>query len=457
MRIKEEIKKSGYFWLPSEPDRKLPGTLSISDGGNIELEVDDIFIAHNDDLKRIVGQIEKDEWVTLDTCYHKKISANLGTPKSLIHVNRAFTGVIYDEGSLPLFNTLTFSVEGINEWIRIADISVGGQLEERTVTIDGRTVTIPYQQPAEISLNLRNGMMLLIAFCQVCSSEFSTTKKIRITSKIYFKLVSQEARELDEFIPVAQKITTFLCFAINEIVCLDSMSATADSSHRDTGEGTTRMSPTNIYYSSQPYSKDKPRIHRHDMLFRFEKIQKNAEEVINKWIEQTTPAFDLYFWTQMRTQLYSDVRFLTLAQGLEVYHRRTSDEKQMDEAEFKELIDNLIDQCPQERKEWLKGKLQYANEVSLRHRLRNLIEPFEEVIGDKKKQRRLINRIVKTRNYLTHYDQSLESEVAGENLEFLCLKMELLFQLNFLRLIGFSKEQINSILANCSQIQRKLQ
>ena len=90
MRIKEEFKKSGNFWRPSEPDEKLPGTLSISDGGSIELEVDGIFSAHNDDLKRIVGQIEKDELVTLDTCYHKRISANLGTPKSLVHVNRVF-------------------------------------------------------------------------------------------------------------------------------------------------------------------------------------------------------------------------------------------------------------------------------------------------------------------------------------------------------------------------------
>ena len=39
MRIKEDFKKSGYFWLPFAPDKKLPGTLSISDGGIIDLEV----------------------------------------------------------------------------------------------------------------------------------------------------------------------------------------------------------------------------------------------------------------------------------------------------------------------------------------------------------------------------------------------------------------------------------
>ena len=43
MRIKEEIRKAGYFWLPSNPERKIPGTLSITDGGNIGLEVVGLF------------------------------------------------------------------------------------------------------------------------------------------------------------------------------------------------------------------------------------------------------------------------------------------------------------------------------------------------------------------------------------------------------------------------------
>lgn len=37
MRIKEEWKKSGCFWLPDNEDKKIPGTLSILDGGEIEL------------------------------------------------------------------------------------------------------------------------------------------------------------------------------------------------------------------------------------------------------------------------------------------------------------------------------------------------------------------------------------------------------------------------------------
>ena len=199
------------------------------------------------------------------------------------------------------------------------------------------------------------------------------------------------------------------------------------------------------------------------MLFGLDQVQSDVERIVNNWIkayEKITPAFNLYFLAQMGAQQYQylEERFMALVQGLEAYHRRTSDEKQMCQAEFEELVNNLIDRCPEEKREWLKGKLRYGNEVSLRHRLKRIIEPFNEIIGSQRTRKRLIDRIVNTRNYLTHYDESLESETAiNEDLWSLCLKMELLFQLQLLQLVGFSREQIDSIVANCPQIQRKLQ
>ena len=94
MRIKEEIKRLGDFWLPSTPDNKVPGTLSISDGGFIELEIvhrgGGASTVLEDDAKRIVGQIEEEGLVTLDNCFCKSIEGKLDISKLLIGVNRAF-------------------------------------------------------------------------------------------------------------------------------------------------------------------------------------------------------------------------------------------------------------------------------------------------------------------------------------------------------------------------------
>ena len=461
MRIKEEFKKSGYFWLPSEPDRKAPGTLSISDGGTIELEVDGLFNDEIDALlrdrlepiERIVGDI--DGLVTLDDCYYKTqtISLGGGRSKSFIHVGRVFTGVGYDEGESPCFNTLTFSVEGIDEWVEISGINVELHFEESAATIS-------YQLPEDISINLDNGMQLLITFGWIPPG-FPVIKEATISQKTYFQLVSEEERELKEFTSVAHKITNFLCFAIDKTVSLDSVEATSEDLRQDIGDGRTEPIPVNIYYSSWSYSTDEPKIYQHDMLFRFRQIQNDAERIINNWIEayeKVAPALDLYFLAKMGMQTYLEARFLALAQGLEAYHRRTSDEKRIDEAEFDELVENLVNQCPEEHREWLSRELKYGNEVNLRKRLRGIINSFKEVIGNRAKRENLINRIVNTRNYLTHYDLSLESEAAeGQDLWNLCVNMELLFQLHFLQLIGFSREQIDSLLADSIPLRRRSQ
>ena len=475
MRIKEEFKKSGYFWLPSAPDNKFPGTLSISDGGIIDLEIVELFESVGSDglnwesfdsdalnwepafynnFKRLVGHIETDE-VTLDDCKFKKGFPNrrTGLSRSLLRVDRVFAGIKYGENEIPRFNILIFSVDGIDEWIGQADIDV----EKR---VQGQHIS--FQHPEPVSFNLPNGMELSITFNQERSGAMSP-REDRITQRTYFKLVSQDACELDEFASIVEKIINFLCFAIGDIVCLDNMSAAVDGSFQNAlfqnfVRDETRMLPIGIYYLSQFYTKDKPRI-GFTKLFEFGQIQNDAGRIICNWVnahEEINPAFNLYFLATIGTQSFFEAKFLTLVTGLEIYHRRTSDEKEMDETEFDELVKNLIENCPPEKRVWLEGRLKFANEIILRKRIKMLIEPFKGLFGKKEERKKLINRIVDTRNYLTHYDPELESQAAkGWDLQVLCQKVEVLFQLHFLQLMGFSEKDINSIADR--QLRTKLQ
>ena len=450
MRIKEELKKSGYFWLPSAPDKKFPGTLSISDGRIIDLEIVELFESvgsdsidwgsfdsdalnwepvFNNNFKRIVGHIETDE-VTLDDCKFKRGFTNrkTGVSRSFLRVDRAFTGVKYNKDEIPRFRILIFSVDGINHWI--------GTNFDRSNPPDPnyprvyQKSPISFQHPEPVSFNLPNGMELSITFTQERLGSMSPREE-KITQRTYFKLVSQNARELDEFTSIVEKIVTFLCFAMGEIICVDSMEASFEDStpfpsrmlRGDLGFDKIGLLPINIFYLSQFYTKDKPRIGS-NRLFEFEQIQNNAESVICNWVDtykQVTPAFHFYFWTQMEAYPCSEVKFLTLVQGLEAYHRKMFNE----------------------------------NRVKLRNRIEEIIEPFKDIIGTDGERREIITSIMDTRNYWTHYNPELESKVAKDgDLEALCLKIEALFQLHFLQLIGFSQEDINSIADH--QLKRKL-
>ena len=449
MRIREEFKKSGYFWLPSAPDKKFPGTLSISDGGIIDLEIVELYElvgsdglnwesfdsdalnwepAFYNNFKRLVGHIETDE-VTLDDCKFKKGFPNrrTGLSRSLLRVDRVFAGIKYGENEIPRFKILIFSVDGINQWIGKSLERINSPNPNNPLAYQ-RSI-ISFQHPEPVSFNLPNGMELSITFTQERSGSMSPREE-KITQRTYFKLVSQDARELDEFTSIVEKIVTFLCFAMGEIICVDSMEATFEDStpfpmlRGDLGFDKIGLLPINIFYTSQFHTKDKPRI-GFNRLFEFEQIQNNAESVICNWVdayEQVTPAFHFYFWTQMEAYPCSEVKFLTLVQGLEAYHRKMFNE----------------------------------NRVKLRNRIEEIIEPFKDIIGTDGERREIITSIMDTRNYWTHYNPELESKVAkGGDLEVLCLKIEALFQLHFLQLIGFSQEEINSIVDH--QLKRKLQ
>ena len=65
--------------------------------------------------------------------------------------------------------------------------------------------------------------------------------------------------------------------------------------------------------------------------------------------------------------------------------------------------------------------------------------------------------VVKTRNYLTHYVESGEEAAAtGESLIRLTRKLEALFQLELLRIIGFEIEQIDAMVRRNLNMRQKL-
>ena len=435
MRIREEFKKLGCFWLPSAPGGVLPGILSISDGGNIELEViggfDDkgmgpLFNALRKDpqsaeqiggyIERIVGYIENDGPVTLDDCYFNGHLAQLQGPtyslrKLSFLVERAFIRVEYGEGEIPRFNNFIFSVEGIDEWSGISNF--------RMLERDEKNTTMSYQVPTNTPLNLNNGMQLFITFPHTCSSIEN-----RISHKTYFTLSSPNALELDEFISVAGKIRSFLCFAINEMIPFDSISAASDNLQAHMGKPLL----IDIYDSRYLYFQDEPKINR-GMLFKFEKIQSNPGLIINKWIEaceDTSPALDLYLTAQ--EQQYLTTKFLTLMQGVEAYHKGV-------EAYHKRTS----------------GKK--PSEMILKERLMCLSEPLKDRFENENMRDKWMTDIKNARNQLTHKGKLESTETYGKLNDFITGSLQL-FQINLLQLIGFSQEDIDSIFAGSTPIRR---
>ncbi len=459
MRIKEDYKKTGYFWLPENEDNKLPGVLSIDNGGKIELEIVGHFnegfksISDDIDLSRIIGHVEKDGLVTLDDCFYTRKNFSFGgISKSIILVNKVLSGAAWGKSEELNFNTFSFSVDCLDEWVGISGITVDNDWEDRTATIR-------YNPPEKIKIELSNGMTLEICFAYTLPG-FPNLTEAKITQSAFFRLTSEVSRELSDFTSIAFKITNLMCFAMDGIVTLKDVSATSSKIQRKIGDNETSPVPISIYYQSNPFSEKIPKKSWHDMLFTFGTIKVNAKEVFNNWInayEYLAPAIGLYFSTKIGAQKYLDGKFLALAQGLETYHRRTSSETLMDKATYESLVSEILKGCPNDHIDWLKGRLIHGNEINLGKRLKKIIEPFKGHIGTSSERSKLLRKIVDTRNYLTHYSEDLHGQAAkGRELWVICLKMEAIFNLHFLKVIGFTDKEIDMVVENCYPLKQKL-
>lgn len=458
MRVREEYKRAGYFWLPNNKERKIPGTLIISDGGKILLEVvglfDDSIIAFSEDseLGRINGHVEKDGLVTLDKCYYKsKNFAVGGISKSTVHASIVYSGVAYDKDEAITFNTVRFAVEGISEWVGISGINVFR-------SSDYRTATINYTPQDELVYELNNGINLHIIFGYTLPGS-SNKKEAKITHQTYFKLSSEVPKELQEFRTIIHQLTYLLCFAIDATVSISNVSATSNEIKHIDLDDTSSLIDIELYYPSLPFSEVEPKIDLYRMLFQFSDIRENAEIVFKNWLNAYSlirPSLGLYFSAVSGDHKYLDGRFLALAQALETYHRSTSDEVLMEETEFRSMIASILWNCPRENRKWLKGRIYYGNEISLGQRIKRIIEPYKSYLGSKKQRSKIIRGIVNTRNYLTHYSNALEKDSAkGKDLWYLCQKMEAIFQLHLLQQLGFKESDIKRMLTSSYRLQQK--
>jgi hypothetical protein len=196
------------------------------------------------------------------------------------------------------------------------------------------------------------------------------------------------------------------------------------------------------------------------MLFRYHDIRDTACDIFNNWLnayEVIEPSFYLYFSSKTGGHKYLESKLLSLAQGLETYHRRKSKETRMDVGDYEALVSIILKACPPDKQEWLSGRLRHGNEINLGTRLKEVIEPFRDHIGNNEDRKKLIRSIVNARNYFTHYDDPVDIDPTNiQALWDLCMKMEAIYQLHFLKEIGFTNEQINNVVKNSNELKHKL-
>ena len=470
MRLTEAIETKGVFWLPEQPDTQVSGVLKISESGEITVDLAGEFgnplvtprglrvstTPHREeseqDPRRIVGVLQKGGPITLDRCLWQ--NTNFSFPgrlsTSTVYAELAFVGAEYEEDEEALFSEFSFSVEGLETWLSVSGI------ETEWDTAAGRGV-IRFHAPDDIPVHLPNDTEMRFSFGLTFPSVsvLRTEAAVRQTAHALVKL--KEPRPLKYFSSLAFKLCNFLTLALDQAVAIQSMTGYLG---RETSDGENRRMAVRVYGQFAPWPERKPTIRWPGALLRCPHVASQLEDMMGKWFESYQifePAFNLYFASRTQPSQFLDTKILWLTQALEALHRRSSDETEMSEKEFDSLCESVMQGCPPDRRRWSRNRLRYDNELSFRNRIRRLLGPLERWFGDERKRRAFVDRVCDTRNYLTHYDETSTGNRAGSDEMFeLYGRLEALFQLHLLSLIGLNDASIDSIVEGNRGLRRRL-
>jgi hypothetical protein len=283
--------------------------------------------------------------------------------------------------------------------------------------------------------------------------------KIAQTAAIKLELL--KPLSLEQTLLLVYRINSFLCFAFDQPSALIAVSILplGVTQTRPKAKNEKREADTQLFYASLPQSEEPPDLTGFRQLLPFAGIEKIFGKLLSAWLAEydtVEPALEAYLLATTVQHARLETKFLILVQGLETLHRRSSEATTMSQQEFDQILAGLLSACPSNHKDWLKTRLKYANELSLRHRLRALCSPFVNLLAPQNVGK-LIDDILNTRNYLTHFDKSLEAAAkSGVDLWSLCDKLEVIFKFQILRKLNFTDQEIRSIPATNSDIARKL-
>ncbi|MFO0332108.1 MAG: HEPN domain-containing protein [Bacteroidota bacterium] len=433
----------GYWKLPTDENYRISGELNFDPVQGGVLEIMGSFGSQDErtleEKHKIINGFTPDGIrLTLLDCHGFGNTSIPGIPTQKIYIKTILVSNIYLEDINELFfEGASCHFLGLDEWVEIDGFNRGNEPQD--------LYKVVYVQPNEITLWNAADEEIFIWFRTKGPSIrfFSKIRSIKQTTLFGLKYEIQKdfAQILDRIL----MLKNFISFALSERTLTSEITLIKKDL-----KGKTRyfkvLSATNEYnFKGLDFSNS------HTMLFCFRDVRENYVDIFKSWFrlyEKLRPVLELYFQSINNVYLGSENYFLNLMFAIETYHRRTNSESKFNQSDY-DAISNALQSTiknlnNKKYTEWLDGVLKYGNELSLRKRLDSILRKTHprllELIGDTEK---FISKVLNTRNFLVHYDASLEKNVIKPDQFFsFNLKLKILLQICILQELGFNEKQI---------------
>jgi hypothetical protein len=449
---------SGIWWVPSEADRVVHGTLTLQPFRLSTLrvtgleETGSLHLDENPVHRIIVGRAEGTDFTLIDVDESQSIPE--GMEKLMVSatffVGTVFFDAKWDQRKDVAFKELDIDFHGLTLWSKHEPFSwTRGKSE--SLTVSPKRDEILYEDDS-ISIEL-------LDWTGSWGSHFPTEITLKKRSTIIFR--SDTEHQFEDFFPYIEQMQSFfsLCLGIGVFpeTIIGLSSARTIQSSRAEGSVDFPIKINTVHF--RRYGADQlPNINTPTFPILYDDIRGQTQTLLGKWIEQKDIFKDprmLFLSTLFSPRMYLEHKFLSRAQCIEVYHRISSKYEQTlrDPDEYAQEL-TIVKQALEgtslkgtRQKEFIK-KLEHGNTPSFENRIDRILERHNDVAPlITRPFQRFAATVVGNRNYHTHHDLKPYFIPATPNeLEILTKSLGRLFYVCMIDELGISPELKSKIL-----------
>lgn len=432
----EDIIELQGYWSPTmDMEKCYSGVLKMTKG-EIDLEIlgcEDFpkgrFITH--------GLTSKGKKITLYNCYpfNRSVSSP-GIPTAKVSATHYFEGEHLSEKDFN-FQVAEIKLTFFDLWLNIGGFTSFEKKE------NPYSLSLTYELPKTITLFKDETIEVSIIF-NYYSPVFKPDLNCNIRQESLIQIKHTQTFNLEDLWTYINIIKSFFTLAYFSEVNLENVVVVKDEANLQ------------LKYLRQNSTELESKEHWRHFLFDYKEVQSNLLTIFRKWYElhdKLEPVMLMLLEIFKNQAKLTENHFLNIMHSIETFHRRLRSNSKRPKEEFTKLVKDISDCVPIEHKKWLKEKLAFANEPSLKERLESLFSEVNPSILSHlfPSHEKLILQARDTRNYFTHYDPALEGKaLEGKELYHLAERLKLLLLILLLKETGFDDTQASKIIIDSS-------
>lgn len=460
----DSFEYQGYFWLPSTPERKIPGVVRFAKsditldllGTLVETSLRQLAVVgppFKADI--VVGQAQNGKNLTLYDCTQIGNTTNIphGTGSSTVSAGCLLIGKHYASKADLLFHSLSINYLHLEEWIAYRPFSP--QEEEKNPSGETTIFASKYVVPDKVKYPVASLSCDITIDSQMFLGGFASFHKESREHVALLTVTPGEKKSFDWFLERTVDLQNLLTLFIGEPTFPKRTVLYGDEL---TGPGFTYREDIQLFFHPA-HGKVVERLHPIKMLAFFPGLSAHFGTILDSWFSKKQlleTVCALFFGVIYNDYLFLQFRFLGLIQALETYCRRVQGGKYLPDADYEKIAAALKAALPPTtpqdlRNSLVQGKIKYGNEYSLRKRLRELLCSLDDETAKlvTPSSGKFCDDVTATRNYLTHYTSELHAQAfKGAELYAAHLRLRMLVTIVLLKELGLEEKAIRDLLAN---------